>query len=159
MVAFGEQLYPPEEALAWLLNQAVNAGGGGNLDAMGLSLPPWANEGARQALERAAILAGVKPVRCEPSTTCAAVARLWEKAQVGRIAIVDAGAWKIEVAVAELRPSHVRILGRAVNAMVGGTWIDSQLACAVARGIAGEDGIKLLRWRREAGGPKDAKQL
>jgi Molecular chaperone len=149
-VKLGATSYRPEELVSWLLKEALGAGqaaAGAEIDGVALSRAAWASPEARQALDRAVVLAGVKPLGTEVSTTLAATAHAIERALTGTVAVVDAGAWKLEAAIVSLAPGQVRVLGRSVDATIGGSWLDGQVVRAMAHSVAPDHERQILKDR------------
>lgn len=149
-VKLGAASYRPEELVSWLLKEALGAGqvaAGAEIDGVALSRAAWASPEARQALDQAAALAGVKPLGTEVSTTLAAVAHAFERALAGTVAVVDAGSWKLEAAIVSLAPGQARVLGRSVDATIGGSWLDGQVVRAMAHSVAPDHERQILKDR------------
>ena len=149
-VKLGAASHMPEELVSWLLKEAVSAGqaaAGGEIEGVALSRAAWASPEARQALDQAVGLAGVKPLGTEVSTTLAAAAHAVERALTGTVAVVDAGGWKLEAAIVSLAPGQVRVLGRSVDATIGGSWLDGQVVRAMAHSVAPDHERQILKDR------------
>jgi hypothetical protein len=150
VVRLGEASYQPEELVSWLLKEALCAGHaalGAEIEGVVLSRAAWASPEARQALDQAANRAGVKPLGTEVSTTLAAAAHMIERSLTGTVAVVDAGAWKLEAAIVSLAPGQVTALGRSVDATIGGSWLDGQLVRAIAHKVAPDRERQILKDR------------